>query len=67
MDHSYYANLKEIARDILGHPSKKTMLDYFEDMEDSRWISIEGNIVKLLKVPKTLEAQFAKLGEEKKK
>ena len=41
------------------------MLDYFEDMEDSQWIIREGNIVRLLKIPESLEAQFRKLKEEK--
>ncbi len=41
------------------------MLDYFEDMEDSRWITREGNIVRLLKIPESLEEQFRKLKEEK--
>lgn len=66
-DHSFYVNLKEIAREILGHPSKRTMLDYFEDMEDSRWISMEGNIVRLLKIPIGLEARFKELEEKRKK
>jgi len=64
-DHTYFSNLKEIARFVLEHPSSRTMLDYFEDMEDSRWITREGNIVRLLKIPESLEEQFRKLKEEK--
>lgn len=55
-------NLKELARHILDHPSKTTMYDYFEDMEDSRWISIEETTVRLLKIPESLKEQFKQKG-----
>ena len=64
-DHTYYWAVKQIARHILDHPSRNTMLDYFEDMEDSKWISMEGNIVRLLEIPDAMKEKFATREKEK--
>lgn len=61
-DHISLPDFKEIARTLLDHPSKSTMYDYFEDMEDSRWITIDQQTVRLLKIPEALREQFAQKG-----
>jgi len=55
--------LKEIARHVLDHPSRSSMYDYLEDLEDSRWIEIDGVTVRLLKIPESLVETFKKKQE----
>jgi len=39
------------------------MYDYLEDLEDSRWIEIDGVTVRLLKIPESLVETFKKKQE----